>query len=347
MGLMRQTSRSPRNAKAAKIAKKNCLCGLGALGVLVVGLAAQAPATDAATVLAATRQALGGEQKLAAVKTVLATGRTRQVRGENLVPIEFEIAMELPERYVRKDEIPAQESGPTLSGFNGADLIQFPAPTAPGAPAGRGRDGGAPTPPTPEQMDAARRTRLATVKQDFVRLTLGMFATSYSSAPLTFSYVAKAEAPEGKADVLAISGPDNFAARLFINAETHLPIMMTWTQAGGPQRGRGGPPPGREGGPPPGATPPQARGDAPVTPQRPPSPDASQPASAGQAPAARGGGPSPPESRLFYADYRDVSGVKLPFRLRRALGPDTIEETTFDNFRINPKIDPKKFEIKK
>ena len=316
---MRQASRSLRNAKAAKIAKKSCLCGLGALCVLVVGLAAQAPATDAAaTVLAATRQALGGEQKLAAVKTVLATGRTRQVRGENLVPIEFEIAMELPERYVRKDEIPAQESGPTLSGFSGAELIQFPAP---GAPAGRGRDGGAPTPPTPEQMDAARRTRLATVKQDFVRLTLGMFATSYSSAPLTFSYVAKAEAPEGKADVLAISGPDNFAARLFINAETHLPIMMTWTQAGGPQRGRGGPPPGREGGPP--------------------------PASAGQAPAARGGGPSPPESRLFYADYRDVSGVKLPFRLRRALGPDTIEETTFDNFRINPKIDPKKFEIKK
>jgi hypothetical protein len=308
-----------------------------ALGTLPL---AQAPATDAAaTVLAATRQALGGDQKLAAVKTVLATGRTRQVRGENLVPIEFEIAMELPDRYVRKDEIPAQESGPTLSGFNGADLIQFPAPTAPGGRgavvtpergAGPGREGG----PTPEQMEAARRTRLATVKQDFVRLTLGMFATSYSSAPLTFSYVAKAEAPEGKADVLAISGPDNFSARLFINAETHLPIMMTWIQAGGPQRGRGGPPPGREGGPPPGATPPQARGDAPVTPQR-----GSEP--------ARGGGPAPPESRLFYADYRDVSGVKLPFRLRRALGPDTIEETTFDNFRINPKIDPKKFEIKK
>ena len=115
--------------------------------------------------------------------------------------------MELPERYVRKDEIPAQESGPTLSGFNGADLIQFCA-DAPGSPRGRhagarsrpGRAGG----PTPEQMEAARRTRLATVKQDFVRLTLGMFATSYSSAPLTFSYVAKAEAPEGKADVLAI-----------------------------------------------------------------------------------------------------------------------------------------------
>jgi len=317
MGLMRQGSPSLRNAKAAKIAKNSWLRGLGVLCVLAVARTlplAQTPATDAAaTVLTATRQALGGEQKLAAVKTVLATGRTRQVRGENLVPIEFEIAMELPERYVRKDEIPAQESGPTLSGFNGAELIQFPAP---GAAAGRGgRDGGPPAPPTPEQVEAQRRTRLVAVKQDFVRLTLGMFATSYSSAPLTFSYVAKAEAPEGKADVLAVTGPDNFTARLFVNAETHLPIMMTWTQPAGPQRGRGGPPPGREGAPPP----------------------------------AREGGPppAPPESRLFFADYRDVSGLKLPFRLRRALGPDTVEETTFDTFKINPKIDPKKFEIRK
>ena len=65
-------------------------------------------------------------------------------------------------------------------------------------------------------------------------------------------------------------------------------------------------------------------------------------------PAREGGPPpAPPESRLFFADYRDVSGLKLPFRLRRALGPDTVEETTFDTFKINPKIDPKKFEIRK
>ena len=65
--------------------------------------------------LASTRQALGGEKKLAAVKTLNVTGRTRQVRGDNLVPIEFEIFVELPDKYVRKDEIPAQESGATAS----------------------------------------------------------------------------------------------------------------------------------------------------------------------------------------------------------------------------------------
>jgi hypothetical protein len=260
---------------------------------------AQPPPSDAAAgVLAAAREALGGDTKLTAVKTLVATGRTRQVRGDNLVPIEFEIAIELPDKYIRKDEIPAQESGPTLSGFNGETLLQFPAPSPPPARAG------GPPPPTADQLAMAARMRLAAVRQDAARLMLGMFAGAPASYPLTFAFAGKAEAPQGKADVLDVKGPAGpgaFAARLFINADTHLPIMVTWTAP-------------------------------------PSSPRGSPAASAGQ---------PPPESRLYFGDYREVSGLQLPFRLRRALGPDTIEETAFDGFKINAKIDPKKFEVRK
>jgi hypothetical protein len=316
-------------------------------------LIAQVPATDpaASVVLTAAREALGGDKKLSAVKTIFATGRTRQVRGENLVPIEFEIAIELPDKYVRKDEIPAQESEPTTVGFNGEELIQFPIPTLP--PAAMPQRAGGPPAPTAASLEAARKTRLGNVKQDFARLTLGLFAGSFPSFPMTFSYVAKAEAPQGKADVLDVKGPANFAARLFVNAETHLPVMIAWTAPAPPQRG--GPPPQRGSGPP-------SPGSPPPAPARPaPSPAAGQPAPpAGAPPAAAGregqpggrgpasGPPSPPpESRIYYADYRDVNGMQFPFRLRRAVGPDTIEETTFDGFRINSKIDPKKFEVRK
>src|SRR2546423_15353173 len=84
-----------------------------ALAGIYVGAQAPAPSAppsgkDATPILAAARQALGGDKKLAAVKTFTATGRTKQVRGENLVPIEFEIFVELPDKYVRKDEIPGQ-----------------------------------------------------------------------------------------------------------------------------------------------------------------------------------------------------------------------------------------------
>jgi len=47
---------------------------------------------------------------------------------------------------------------------------------------------------------------------------------------------------------------------------------------------------------------------------------------------------------LFFADYKDVDGLKLPHRVRRATGSETTEETTFDRFRINAKVDPRRFD---
>ena len=265
-------------------------------------------AADPATVLRAARDALGGDTRIEAVRTLIVTGRTRQVRGDNLVPIEFEIQVELPDKYSRRDEFPAQDAGPATSGFNGDRLIQIPPAPQPVARAG------GPPPPSPEQQEAAIRARVATVKQDFARLMLGMFAGSSTGFPLTFDYVAQAEAPEGKADVLDVKGPANFTARLFVDAQTHLPIMVSW---------RAQPPPARGGGPPP------ARGGAGVAPAAAPS----------------GTPPGAVENRLYFADYRTVDGLKLPFRIRRAVGSETTEETTFDRFRINARVDPRRFEV--
>src|SRR5262245_11460787 len=143
--------------------------------------AAQAPAPAgrgaATAVLASARQARGGEKKLSAVKTITASGRTRQVRGDTLVPIEFEILLELPDKYIRKDEIPAQETGVTAAGFNGDELLQDPPPPpAPAPPAGAapapGAQAGAPGMARPNPSAA----RVNTLKQDATRLALGLFA---------------------------------------------------------------------------------------------------------------------------------------------------------------------------
>jgi hypothetical protein len=277
--------------------------------------------SDPAAILAAARAALGGDNKIAAVKTFIATGRTRQVRGDNLVPIEFEIQSELPDRYSRRDEIPAQDTGPTTTGFNGERLVLIPPPPAP-------------------LPDPARAGRVATVKQDFARLMLGMFASSFKSYPLTFTYLAQAEAPQGKADVLEVKGPGNFTARLFINAQTpHVPLMVSWEGGGPPGPGRGLPP-GFPQGPPPGL----AQGTTQISPQGQPQGSPQSPAEAPpKGPPVRG--PiAPIENRLYFADYREVDGLQLPFRLRRAVGADTTEETTFDRFRINARVDPRRFE---
>ncbi len=270
------------------------------LGAHEVPTLAQARTADG--VIAAARTALGGEAKISGVKTFIATGRTRQVRGDNLVPIEFEIQAELPDKYSRRDEFPAQDAGPVTAGFVADDLVLIPRPVPPPPRPGM------PAPPA-GAMEAQLRARLMQGKQDFARLLLGMFAGTTTAFPVTYSYVGQAEAPQGKADVIDVKGPANFTARLFIG-DNGLPIMLTWTAPAGPMMRPGGP-------------------GAPAAPVAPASP---------ASPAV------PIEQRLYFADYRDVDGLKLPFRIRRAAGSDTTEETTFDRYRINAKVDPRRFD---
>jgi hypothetical protein len=288
----------------------------------------------AAPIVAATRQALGGE-KWGSVKTFDATGRTRRVRGNNLVPIEFEISIEFPDKYVRKDEFPAEETDPTSLGFNGNDLIQNPPPAAPPSRAGM--------PPTPPAVLEARRAQLVlSAKQDFTRLALGMFGQSLPVYPLTFGYAAQAQAPQGTADVLDVRGEGNLALRFFVDSTTHLPIMVSWML-----------PPTNVIVTVPGAPAPATVAPGAVIVQGPAAPPAGasqdqlkQYADAVSALRQKAQA-TPVEHRIYFADYRDVDGVKLPFRLRRAIGTDTTEETTFDRYRLNPKIAPGRFAVAK
>ena len=98
--------------------------------------------------------------------------------------------------------------------------------------------------------------------------------------------------------------------------------------------------------PPAGAAAPQAGAPPQAGAQQPP---AGAPGAPGAAagPGRSGPPPAPVEYRIYYGDYRDVDGMQWPFRLRRATGTDTTEETTFDRFRVNTKIDSKKFEVRK
>lgn len=292
----------------------------------------QAAIDKAAPILAAARQALGGD-KLAAIRTLVARGQTRRLRGNNVVPILFEMNLELPDKYLRKDESPAENSDPTSLGFNGNDLLQLPPPAAPPARAG--------APPVPEAaLEAARMARIRTVKQDFVRFALGMFAQSFDTYPLTFGYAAQAQAPQGTADVLDVRGADGFALRFLIQSDTHMPVMVSWTL-----------PPTAvvvtvTGQPAPATV---APGAVVVTAPAPPPASAPQEQKdqyARDVLALRQKAQATPvEHRIYFADYRDVDGVKLPFRLRRAIGTDTTEETTFDRFQINPRIAAQKFAV--
>ncbi len=162
---------------------------------------------------------------------------------------------------------------------------------------------------------------MLSVKREFARLALGMFATSFQGYPLGFRFEGRAAAADRSADVIEITGEGDFIGHFFLDATTHLPVMVTW------QAARSGSTPmqvvTKEPG---GATRQQAAGK--------------QPKESQERPAS----PSTVQNTLYFAEYRTVDAVKLPFRLTRASDGRTAEELTVERYRLNPKIGPREFE---
>lgn len=326
------------------------LVAIAALTLAAARVAAsgRTQATDAGEILSAARAALGGEKKLAEVMSFVGTGSSTRVVGDrSSEPGDVEIAFELPDRYIRKTiESALSASFTRTRGFNGDAVIEVL--DQPPASAGRviirmGSGAGPGQTLTPEQQEEQKARQLIANRQDFARLVLGILLASPEVYPLRFSYGGVAESPDGKADIVEVTGEGGFSLGLFIDRATRLPLMARW-MAREPLRvmtaitsgGRG-----------------VAIG-----------------AGAGTSRAIAGKDPSQmtPEEReklmrdleeqrkeaeaklrtveyrLYYGDYREVDGVMVPFRLQWAIDGKPTEEIVFDRVRINQKIDPKKFD---
>jgi hypothetical protein len=318
--------------------------------IVIAGLASQAlvvgQGSDANKVLAMVRDALGGDKKLASVKTISATGTSTKVNGDTSgAPGDYELAFELPDKFVKKEVVATigQSTISRTSGFNGEGVIEATdaPPSFPGQVFIRmGPGGAAPgVQPSPEQAEAMRKSALASAHEEFARFTLGMFATSFPAFPLEFSYAGEAQSPEGKADVIAVKGADDFAAKLFIDGNSHLPLMLSWmakeplrltstnNSDGGTstqvvQFGGGG---------------------RSMTPEQRDQMMKDMQDQMKEADAKR----RMVEYRVYYADYQDVSGIKLPFKIQKSIDGKASEEVTLEKIKVNPKIDPKRFEVSK
>ena len=46
---------------------------------------------------------------------------------------------------------------------------------------------------------------------------------------------------------------------------------------------------------------------------------------------------------IYFEEWREVDGVKFPFKMRRAMAGMTTEEWTINKVKVNPRVDPKRF----
>ena len=267
-----------------------------------------------AVLLAEARRALGGDDRLRAVRTLDVRGDFERMAGQATIEGELQVRVELPDKLRRDEDLSPPGGGPAIvrtEVLNGAtvwDENSGGGRMFTGRFGGGGGGGGAPrggdapaggrAQIDPVQLqDAQRRAR----QTDLARFALVWLLTTDGQA----GWIGIAEAPDGKADVLEITPDAGPAMRLFLDASTHMPLMVTW-QGAAPQlmiAGRRG---GRG----------EGRGDAPA--------------------GGRGPGGPPATLRITLGDYKTVNGVKLPHLMTRGVNDMTIEEWTVDSYRINP-----------
>ena len=191
--------------------------------------------------------------------------------------------------------------------------------------------------PTPEQLAADEQDDGAQQPDGGVAPDARLVRDGPSRDQRAYTYAGEAESPDGKAYVIDVKNADNFAARLFIDEQTHLPLMVTYKAPQPRMMSAGG-----------GArqvTP--AGGDAhTVTMTASMSDEERKKAQADIEKQIQEMQRQPPvmvDYTVFFDDWRDADGVKFPFKMRRAMGSETTEEWTVSKVKVNPKIDPKRF----
>jgi hypothetical protein len=317
-----------------------------------------ASATLAQTIMSDVRKALGGEDKLAAIKTLEIKGISR--RGAQDVNLEVEIkgisrrgaqdvnlegdmtiSVEMPAKYLRKESIilgPAAID--VVEGLNGTEAWQeqkFSGNMNFGDDGGGGggnrgggnRGGGFPgqqpqanaAPTDPAAQAALEQAQLAARQTEVARVLLAVLMTT--DRPVR--YVGQATSPQATAEVLEMDVPDGNPVRILIDTKTYMPLMLSWTGVAqdpiaqlAGRIGFRGRGRGNRGGFFGGN-----RGNQPQAAAKVVSTDELA---------------KPTTLRMYLSEYKAVNGIKLPHLVVRGSGDQVTEEWEIKSYKINPTL---------
>jgi len=304
--------------------------------VMCVSLISNSPlaAQDrVATIVSAARKALGGEDKIAGLKTLTAEGPFRRSLGPRDMEGTVTVTIARPDKMKRVEEmqIGGMVGGPMIErtsvlagttswedsqnrgGMGGGGMRIMIADGPRGGPGGAG--------PTPEQQNEARVRRM---RVQMYRLTAALIVDA--GTPWVDAGIA--ESPDGKADILETKEETGRTLRVFIDQTTHLPLMVQYQDPKPMIMTQGGPGPGRGG---PGMPPPPG---APGAGGPPPNPEEMQ-----RRVAEMQRNPPPMGTyAMSLSDYKKVDGIMLPHKIETSLDGEPNEEWTIEKYKVNPQV---------
>jgi hypothetical protein len=288
---------------------------------LILSSATAAFADDARAqeILKQARQAIGGEEQLQKIQGLQINGQYRRVFGERQMGGDREISILLPNKYLVEDAMNAGGLSTAMintRGLNGDKAwsgnsgggggMIFRIGGGPGGPGGQ--------PPSPEQMEAMQR-RIYTA--EFSRYLLAMILTPPPSLAVEYKYAGESDVEDAKADVIDVTGPDNFSVRVFFDKSSHLPLLLSY------------------------------RGPKPriVTMTRqagsPAKPEDIKKAQEEAEKKMHAEAPPAPEEVDFYirlTDHKKVAGIMLPHKLTFLTDSEVSEEFEISKYQLNPQF---------
>jgi hypothetical protein len=262
------------------------------------------------------RAALGGD-KLKSIQSLSVSGKYRRILQPEMPEIagEMEIDFLLPDKYLKTEtmNLPVGDGYITrIDGINGDQAFRDSKTSGGGGMViirRSGSDG-------PEGQAAEARA----LRAEFARNLLSFILAAPPSFPVEFSYVGEAEAEDGRADVLDVKGADGFAARLFLDKQSHRPLMLGYRT----RQPRIGVMTRRIEG--------ATREDAEKAAH-----EAEKKSQAQQQEAKE------VEVQVYFSEYRSVDGVSLPHQITRSIDGKVSEEWEIKKFKINLPLKAERF----
>jgi hypothetical protein len=295
------------------------LLPLLAITIFCTSLALANDDPKAKEILKQARQAIGGDEQLQKVQGLQVNGKYSRVFGDRQMGGDREISIHITNNYLVEDAMNA--GGLSTAMINTRALSGGKAWSGNSGGGGGmvfriGGPGGAQV--SPEQMEEMQRRIYSA---EFSRYLLAMILTPPPSLAVEYKYAGESDVEDIKADVIDITGPDNFSVRVFFDKSSHLPLLLSY------------------------------RGPKPriMTMQR---QAGSKPEDVAKAreeaeKKMRTEAPPAPEEVDFYirlTEHKKVGGLMLPHKLTFLTENEVSEEFEISKYQLNPQFKADRFE---
>jgi hypothetical protein len=286
---------------------------------LVILSAPVALADDARAqeILKQARQAIGGDEQLQKIQGLQINGHFRRVFGERQMAGDREISILLPNKYLVEDALNTGGLSTAMistRGLNGARAWSGNSGGGGGMFFRMGGPGGQQM--SAEQMEEMQRR---IYNAEFSRYLLATILTP--SLTVEYKYAGESDVEDVQADVIDVTGPDNFSVRVFFDKKSYIPLLLSY------------------------------RGPKPrvMTMQRPAGSSREDIAKIREEAQKkmREEAPAAPEEVDFYirlTDHKKVGGLMLPHKLTFLTENEVSEEFEISKYQLNPQFKADRFE---